>query len=131
MTEKIRPQNAQVVLGIEARGFIFAPAIAYNLGARFVPVRKPKKLPAATERVSYELEYGIDTLEIHKDAISHGDRVSIVDDLLATGGSSLAAVKLVEKVGGAVAGISFVIELDFLKGRERLSGYDVSSLVQY
>jgi adenine phosphoribosyltransferase len=118
-------------VGIEARGFIFAPAVAYNLGARFVPVRKPKKLPAAIERVSYELEYGMDTLEIHKDAIGSGDRVSIVDDLLATGGSSLAAVRLVEKLGGTVAGVAFVIELDFLKGRQRLDGYSVSSLVQY
>jgi adenine phosphoribosyltransferase len=131
MTERIRPYNPHVVLGIEARGFIFAPAVAYNLGARFVPVRKPKKLPAPTERVSYELEYGMDTLEIHKDAIGSGDRVTIVDDLLATGGSSLAAVKLVEKLGGSVASVAFVIELDFLRGRERLNGYDVSSLVQY
>ena len=131
MTDKVRPHNPNVVLGIEARGFIFAPAVAYNLGARFVPVRKPKKLPAATERVSYELEYGMDTLEIHRDAIGSGDRVSIVDDLLATGGSSLAAVKLVEKLGGTVAGVAFVIELDFLKGRKKLEGYDVSSLVQY
>jgi adenine phosphoribosyltransferase len=131
MTESARSHQSSVILGIEARGFIFAPAIAYKLGARFVPVRKPKKLPAATERVSYELEYGMDTLEIHKDAIQAGERVTIVDDLLATGGSSLAAIKLVEKLGGTVAGVSFVIELDFLRGRERLQGYNISSLVQY
>ena len=131
MTENVRPHNPDVILGIEARGFIFAPPVACNLGAGFVPIRKPKKLPAATERVSYELEYGMDTLEIHKDAIKSGDRVTIVDDLLATGGSSLAAVKLIERLGGKVAGISFVIELDFLKGRERLAGYNVSSLIHY
>jgi adenine phosphoribosyltransferase len=131
MTEKTRSHQPHVVLGIEARGFIFAPAVAFNLGVRFVPIRKPKKLPAPTERISYELEYGMDTLEIHRDAIKAGDRVSIIDDLLATGGSSVAAVKLVEKLGGIVAGVSFVIELGFLNGRERLGGYNVSSLLQY
>jgi len=131
LTQQIRPLRPDVVLGIEARGFIFAPALAYNLGAGFVPVRKPKKLPAETERVSYELEYGMDTLEVHKDAIKPGMRAVIADDLLATGGTALASVRLVEKLGGQVAGISFVIELEFLKGRDRLNGYDVVSLLKY
>jgi adenine phosphoribosyltransferase len=131
MTECIRPFAADVVLGIEARGFIFAPALAYNLGAGFVPVRKPKKLPAAIERISYELEYGVDTLEIHKDAVLPGSRVVIADDLLATGGTSLATVRLVEKLGGKVVAVSFVIELEALKGRDRLDGYEVVSLLKY
>jgi len=131
LTEHIRPLRPDRVLGIEARGFIFAPALAYNLGAGFVPVRKPKKLPAETERVSYELEYGMDTLEIHKDAIEPGMRVVIADDLLATGGTALASVRLVEKLGGKVSAITFVIELEFLKGRDRLAGYDVVSLLKY
>ncbi len=131
MTEKIRPFDADIVLGIEARGFIFAPALAYNLGAGFVPVRKPKKLPAPTERISYELEYGVDTLEIHKDAIRPDMRVVIADDLLATGGTSLATVRLVEKLGGKVVAVSFVIELEGLKGRDRLGGYEVVSLLKY
>jgi adenine phosphoribosyltransferase len=131
LTEQIRPYGADVVLGIEARGFIFAPALAYNLGAGFVPVRKPKKLPAATERISYELEYGVDTLEIHKDAIKPGARIVIADDLLATGGTSLATVRLAEKLGGNVVAVSFVIELEALKGRDRLNGYEVVSLLKY
>ena len=131
LTERIRPFRADVVLGIEARGFIFAPALAYNLAAGFVPVRKPNKLPAAAERISYELEYGMDTLEIHRDAIKPGMRVVVADDLLATGGTSLATVRLVEKLGGTIAAVSFVIELADLKGRERLNGYEVVSLLQY
>jgi adenine phosphoribosyltransferase len=131
LTEQIRPYGADAVLGIEARGFIFAPALAYNLGAGFVPVRKPKKLPAATERISYELEYGVDTLEIHKDAIKPGARIVIADDLLATGGTSLATVRLAEKLGGNVVAVSFVIELEALKGRDRLNGYEVVSLLKY
>jgi adenine phosphoribosyltransferase len=131
LTEQIRPYAADVVLGIEARGFIFAPALAYNLGAGFVPVRKPKKLPAATERISYELEYGVDTLEIHKDAVKPGMRIVIADDLLATGGTSLATVRLAEKLGGNVVAVSFVIELEALKGRDRLNGYEVVSLLKY
>src|SRR5438045_3174841 len=120
-------EGAQIdtVVGVEARGFIFAPALAYHLGAGFVPVRKPNKLPAETERISYELEYGMDTLEMHKDAVGPGMRVVIADDLLATGGTSLASVRLVEKLGGQVAAVSFVIELEALKGRERLAGYNV------
>jgi adenine phosphoribosyltransferase len=131
LTEQIRPLKPDAVLGIEARGFIFAPALAYHLGAGFVPVRKPNKLPAETERISYELEYGMDTLEMHKDAVRPGMRVVIADDLLATGGTSLACVRLVEKLGGQVAAVSFVIELEALKGRERLAGYNVVSLLKY
>jgi adenine phosphoribosyltransferase len=131
MTERIRPFGADIVLGIEARGFIFAPALAYNLGAGFVPVRKPKKLPAATERISYELEYGVDTLEIHRDAVKPGMNVVVADDLLATGGTSLATVRLAEKLGGNVAVVSFVIELEALRGRDRLNGYEVVSLLKY
>jgi len=131
LTDQIRPLKPDSVLGIEARGFIFAPALAYNLGAGFVPVRKPKKLPAETERISYELEYGMDTLEMHKDAIKPGMRVVIADDLLATGGTALASVRLVEKLGGTVAAVSFLIELEALKGRDRLNGYDVVSLLKY
>ncbi len=123
--------GAELVLGIEARGFIFAPVLAYALGAGFVPVRKPKKLPAAVERVEYALEYGTDALEMHRDAIRPGQRVLIVDDVLATGGTAAAAAKLVEKLGGEVAGLGFVIELDFLKGREKLDGRPVTALVHY
>jgi adenine phosphoribosyltransferase len=131
LTELIDDARIDTVIGIEARGFIFAPALAYRLGAGFVPVRKPRKLPAATESVSYELEYGTDTLEIHRDAIGDGHRVIIADDLLATGGTARAVIELVERLGGQVAGLAFVIELTFLKGRERLAGYKVSSLLQY
>lgn len=120
-----------VVLGIEARGFIFAPALAYALGHGFVPVRKPKKLPAATERIEYALEYGTDVLEIHRDAIAPGMNVLIVDDVLATGGTARAVTQLVEKLGGKVAGLGFVLELDFLNGRDRLAGFDVHSLLHY
>src|SRR5512138_3541845 len=129
LVECIDDPHIDTVIGIEARGFIFAPALAYRLKAGFVPVRKPRKLPAATESVSYELEYGTDTLEIHKDAIGNGHRVIIADDLLATGGTAKAVVDLVERLGGEVAGLAFVIELDFLNGREKLSGYKVSSLL--
>jgi adenine phosphoribosyltransferase len=131
LTEQVRPLKPDVVLGIEARGFIFAPPLAYNLGAGFVPVRKPNKLPADTERISYELEYGMDTLEMHKDAVKPGMRVLIADDLLATGGTALASARLVERLGGTVAAISFVIELEGLKGRDRLRGYEVVSLLKY
>ena len=126
-------QGAKVdtILGIEARGFIFAPALAYALGAGFVPIRKPNKLPAERVSVSYSLEYGTDSLEMHKDAIGHGQRVLIVDDLLATGGTAAAAAQMVTEVGGQVAGIGFVIELTFLTGRQKLAGYDVFSLLQY
>jgi adenine phosphoribosyltransferase len=120
-----------IVLGIEARGFIFAPTLAYALGAGFVPVRKPKKLPAECVRVEYALEYGTDTLEMHKDAISDGARVLIVDDLLATGGTAAGAARMVQEAGGTVVGLGFVVELTFLSGRSKLAGYDVFSLLQY
>jgi adenine phosphoribosyltransferase len=123
--------GVDVVLGIEARGFIFAPTLAYALGAGFIPVRKPNKLPAERAQVSYELEYGADTLEIHRDAVPPGTRVLIVDDLLATGGTAKAAAQLVEELGGVVMGVAVVIELTFLGGRKKLEGYDVFSLLQY
>lgn len=124
-------QPVHTVVGIEARGFIFAPALAYRLGAGFVPVRKPKKLPAASESISYALEYGTDTLEIHQDAIGPGHRILIADDLLATGGTARAVTELVERLGGTIIGLAFVVELNFLKGRDLLSNYKVSSLIQY
>ena len=124
-------KQIDLVLGMEARGFIFGPALAYRLNAGFVPVRKPGKLPAATYRVEYELEYGSNALEIHKDAIEPGQRVLIVDDLLATGGTAVATAKLASSLGGEIAGLAFVVELDFLKGREKLSGYEVFSLLHY
>jgi len=124
-------KEIDLVLGIEARGFIFGPALAYRLNAGFVPVRKPKKLPAKTARVSYELEYGTDALEIHLDAIEPGQRVIIVDDLLATGGTMQATVQLVRQLGGEIAGLGFAVELDFLKGREKFPEYDVFSLLHY
>ena len=131
MTEHFQGRKVDAVLGIEARGFIFGPALAYHLGAGFVPVRKPKKLPAEVESWSYDLEYGQDTLEIHKDAIGSGHNVIIADDLLATGGTAEAVVRLVEKLGGNVAGLAFVVELEFLNGRNRLAGYDLYSLLKY
>jgi adenine phosphoribosyltransferase len=123
--------KVDTVLGIEARGFIFAPALAYALNAGFVPVRKPKKLPAECVRITYDLEYGTDTLEMHKDAVGNGNRVLIVDDLLATGGTASAAARMVQDAGGIVVGLGFVIELTFLGGRQRLNGHDVFSLLQY
>ena len=123
--------QVDVVVGIEARGFIFSPALAYALGTGFVPIRKPKKLPSQSVSVSYALEYGMDTLEMHSDAIARGSRVLIIDDLLATGGTAAAAAKMVEQVGGEVAGLGFVVELTFLRGRKKLEGYDVFSLIQY
>ena len=126
-------ENAEVdvVVGMEARGFIFAPALAYALKAGFVPVRKPRKLPGEVVSITYDLEYGNDTLQVHKDAIGQGTRVLIVDDLLATGGTAAATARLVDQMGGTVAGIGFVIELTFLNGRRKLAGYDVFSLLQY
>jgi adenine phosphoribosyltransferase len=126
-----REAQVDVVLGVEARGFIFAPALAYALQAGFVPVRKPKKLPAECVSVTYDLEYGQDSLEMHRDAIEPGQRVLIVDDLLATGGTAAAAARMVEKAGATVAGLGFVVELTFLKGRQKLEGYNVFSLLQY
>src|SRR5438309_9241705 len=124
-------RKVDVVVGVEARGFIFAPALAYRLGAGFVPVRKPKKLPAKAASISYTLEYGTDTLEIHEDAIKPGDRVIVCDDLLATGGTAAATVKIVQQLGGIVEGAAFAVELTFLNGRKKLTGVDVFSLIQY
>ncbi|MCC6390804.1 MAG: adenine phosphoribosyltransferase [Bryobacterales bacterium] len=129
--EHYSEKRVDVVLGIEARGFIFAPTVAYALGTGFVPVRKPKKLPWKVEAMEYQLEYGTDRLEIHKDAIKPGQHVLIIDDVLATGGTAEAVTKLVEKLGGTVAGLGFVLELDFLKGREKLTNYQIQSLVHY
>jgi adenine phosphoribosyltransferase len=123
--------HVDAVLGVEARGFIFAPALAYHLGTGFVPVRKPRKLPAECASISYDLEYGQDTLEIHRDAIGNGHRVLIADDLLATGGTARAVVDLVEQLGGEVVGLVFVVELEFLSGRKKLDGYEVKSLIKY
>ncbi|MEY2461545.1 MAG: adenine phosphoribosyltransferase [Acidimicrobiaceae bacterium] len=119
------------VLGVEARGFIIAAPVAYRFSSAFVPVRKAGKLPWEIERVEYELEYGTDLLEIHRDAVEPGDHVVIIDDVLATGGTAAATIRLVEKLGGTVVGLGFVIELGFLHGREKLQGYDVLSLVTY
>ena len=119
------------VVGIEARGFIFAPMVAYRLNAGFVPVRKPNKLPAETASATYNLEYGKDALEIHRDAVSEGQQVLIIDDLLATGGTAAAVAKLVESLGGKIAGMGFLIELEFLKGRGKLGQYELHSVLQY
>jgi adenine phosphoribosyltransferase len=124
-------EHVDRVLGVEARGFIIAAPVAYRFGAAFVPVRKAGKLPWEIERVEYELEYGTDLLEIHRDAVESGSRVVIVDDVLATGGTAAATIRLVEKLGGTVIGLGFVIELGFLAGRKKLTGYDVLSLVTY
>ena len=123
--------NPDLVVAIESRGFIFGAPLAYKLGTGFVPIRKPGKLPAESISVEYSLEYGTNTLEMHRDAIEPGQRVLIVDDLLATGGSARAAIDLVERLDGIVVGVGFVIELAFLKGAERLSDYDVFSLVTF
>lgn len=131
LTSAIRPEEVDVIIGIEARGFFFAPTVAHSLGKGFVPVRKPKKLPAAVEAVEYALEYGTDKLEIHQDAIQPGQRVLIVDDVLATGGTAAAVASLVEQLGGTVAALSFVIELDFLDGRRKLGGRPIHSLLHY
>ncbi len=131
LSEHYVGKDIDLVLGMEARGFIFAPALAYRLNAGFVPVRKPGKLPAATSKVSYDLEYGSNTLEIHQDAIQKGQRVIIIDDLLATGGTAEATVKLAQNAGAEVVGLGFVVELDFLKGRDKLKGLDVFSILNY
>lgn len=128
---KVSGLGIEKVVGIEARGFIFGPWLAYTLGTGFVPIRKPKKLPSVIERMEYELEYGTDIIEIHKDAIEPGEKVLIVDDVLATGGTAAAAAKLVEKLGGEVVALGFVIELDFLNGRSKLPGRRIESLVHY
>ena len=131
LTERASGWTPDVVAGIESRGFLFGTGVALELGAGFVPVRKPGKLPYDTLRVEYDLEYGTDALEMHADAVKPGEKVVLVDDLLATGGTMEAACKLVEKLGAVVAGCLFVVELTGLKGRERLAGREVESLVQY
>jgi adenine phosphoribosyltransferase len=131
LKEHYQRSGVDLVIGIEARGFIFASALAYSLGAGFVPVRKPKKLPGERVSVTYALEYGTDTLEMHTGAIANGRCILIIDDLLATGGTALATAQLVERDGGKVAGLGFVVELSFLHGRKKLEGYDVFSLMQY
>jgi len=131
LTEKYRDKGVEVVVAAEARGFILGAPLAYNLGAAFVPVRKPVKLPAAVISVQYALEYGVDSIEMHKDAISPGQKVLIIDDLLATGGTVAATIELVEKLGGDIIGVAFLIELTFLNGRRKLKDYEVLSLIQY
>src|SRR5947199_9935553 len=131
LAEYYLPKKVDLILGMEARGFIFGPALAYRLNAGFVPIRKPGKLPAQTVRWTYQLEYGSDTLEIHQDAVSPGQRVIIVDDLLATGGTANACVQLAKSLGANIAGLGFVVELDFLNGRKKFEGTEVFSLLHY
>jgi len=131
LTHRYQGAGIDVIVGIESRGFIFGMPLAYHLGLGFVPIRKPGKLPAETIAESYELEYGTNTLEIHVDAIEKGQKVLVVDDLLATGGTARATCNLIEKLGGQVAGLAFVIELNFLKGRDKIKEYDVFSLLKY
>lgn len=131
MVEKVKPWRPEVIVGPEARGFLLGAPVAYALGIGFVPVRKPGKLPAQTVCETYALEYGSDTLEVHADAIAQSERVVVVDDLLATGGTMLATAKLMKKVGANVVGMGFLIELSFLNGREKLADFPVFSLVDY
>lgn len=131
MADNLKDKNIDYIVGPEARGFLFGAAVAYALGVGFVPVRKPGKLPGDAIREEYELEYGTNILEIHRDAIGEGDRVAIVDDLLATGGTVLSAAKLIEKLGGQVVAMEFLIELKYLNGRDKLKNYNVTSLVKY
>ena len=131
LSEHYLNEKIDTVLAIEARGFIFGPALAYRLNAGFVPIRKPGKLPAETVRMTYDLEYGQDTLEIHKDAIKPGQRVIIVDDLLATGGTANACAQLAKSLGADIVGMGFVVELDFLNGREKFDETEVFSLLHY
>ncbi len=131
LAEWARPREPDLILGAEARGFIFGGALAYALGAGFIAARKPGKLPRETIEATFELEYGTDRLQVHRDAVQPGARVIVLDDVLATGGTAKAKLELVEQLGGVVAGVVFVIELTFLHGRDRLDGYDVHSLIQY
>ncbi len=131
LTDLVRDWGADVVAGMESRGFIFGAPIAYNLGLGFVPVRKLGKLPAKTISAEYALEYGTNTLELHVDAVQPGQRVLLVDDLLATGGTVSATIELVERLDGVIAGTAFLVELTFLEGRRRLDGYEVASLIKY
>jgi len=131
LAEWARPREPDLILGAEARGFIFGGALAYALGAGFIAARKPGKLPRETIEATFDLEYGTDSLQVHRDAVQPGARVIVLDDVLATGGTAKAKLELVEQLGGVVAGVVFVIELTFLHGRDRLDGYDVHSLIQY
>ena len=131
IADHVAGRDIDKVIAIEARGFIIAAPVAYRLGAGLIPVRKVGKLPWHTESLEYQLEYGIGELEIHRDAVDPGDQVLVVDDVLATGGTAMATVQLVEKLGATVVGVSVVIELEFLHGREALDGYDVLSLVSF
>lgn len=131
MIENLKDKNVDYIVGPEARGFLFGSAVAYGLGVGFIPVRKPGKLPSEVIRDEYDLEYGSNILEIHKDAIKKGDRIAIVDDLLATGGTILSAAKLIEKLGGEVVAMEFLIELEFLNGKDKLGKYNVNTIVKY
>jgi adenine phosphoribosyltransferase len=131
MIDDLKDKEVDYIVGPEARGFLFGAAVAYGLGVGFIPIRKPGKLPGETTSFEYELEYGTNTLEIHTESIKKGDRIAIVDDLLATAGTVMAATKLIESLGGDVVALEFVIELTFLGGREKLEGYHVNSLVKY
>lgn len=131
LTSKYRNQGISKIVGIESRGFILGSPLAYHLGTGFVPVRKPGKLPADTFEVKYNLEYGATSLAIHRDAVQIGERVLIVDDLLATGGTAAATVHLIRQLGGEIVSLAFLVELQFLKGREKLNGCDVHSMIQY
>lgn len=131
LTDQYQGKNIDKVVGIEARGFIFAPTLAYNLNAGFVPVRKQGKLPAETISATYELEYGEDILEMHRDSIERGQQVLIVDDLIATGGTAAATARMVKQLGGEVVAFAFVVELEALHGPAKLDGYDVFSMLKY
>jgi len=131
MSTRFEQDSIDAVVGIESRGFILGAAVAHRLGAGFIPIRKPGKLPSTTYKESYELEYGTDSLEVHDDAAKHGQRILIVDDVLATGGTAAAAAQLVKKLGGELHGLAFLIELGFLKGRAKLAGENVFSVLQY
>ncbi len=131
LARQFAKKGVKYVVGIESRGFIFGTALAYKLGVGFIPVRKKGKLPAKTRAVTYDLEYGTDTLEIHADALKKGDKVLIIDDLLATGGTVGAVVKLVSESGAKIAGVGFIIELSFLNGRDRLKGFPVFAAIKY
>ena len=131
LAEWVEPREPDLILGAEARGFIFGAALAYAVGGGFIAARKPGKLPRETVEATYELEYGTDSLQVHRDAIPAGARVVVLDDVLATGGTARAKVELVESLGGLVVGVVFVLELTFLHGRDRLAGYDVHALLSY
>ena len=131
LTERCKNLGIDVIVGIEARGFIIGAPVAYNMGASFVPIRKKSKLPSKTISTSYDLEYGSETMEMHNDAIVSGQKVAIIDDLLATGGTAKAAVELVEKINGKVADIEFIVELTPLNGRKKLEGYNIFSMLSY